>query len=96
MKHEKKIKEVAALKYSPDQDNAPKIVALGKGEIAEKILEIAEKNKIPVYEEPTLAHTLNTLSVGDEIPPELYEIVAQILAFIYDLDRLKGEGKNDL
>ena len=90
MEEKKKVKEVAVLKYSPDEA-APKIVALGKGEIAEKILEVAKDNAVPVYENPELAHTLNALSIGDQIPPELYEIVAQILVFVSDLDKLKGE-----
>ena len=60
----KKIKEVAAIKYSPDEDAAPKIVALGKGEVGEKIIEKAEENAIPIVENPNLAHVLNTLSVG--------------------------------
>lgn len=84
----KKIKQAAVLKYTPDQEKAPKIVALGKGDIAEKILEIAKENSVPVYENPELAKTLNAMSIGDEIPPELYEIVAQILVFISDLDNL--------
>lgn len=95
METKKKIKEVAALKYSPD-DPAPKVVALGKGEIAEKILEAARENEVPIYENPELAHTLNALSIGDEIPPELYEIVAQILVFVSDLDKLQGESRHGL
>ncbi len=95
MEIKKKIKEAAALKYSPD-DSAPKVVALGKGEIAEKILEAARENEIPIYENPELAHTLNALSIGDEIPPELYEIVAQILVFVSDLDKLQGESRHGL
>lgn len=90
MEQKKKIKEAAALKYSPD-DAAPKIVAIGKGEIAEKILETAKENDVPIYENPELAQTLALLSIGDEIPEELYEIVAEILVFVSDLDRLKGE-----
>jgi flagellar biosynthesis protein len=88
METKKNIKEVAALKYSPE-DGAPQIVALGKGEIAQKILEVAQKNNVPVFENAELAHTLNTLSIGVEIPEELYEIVAQILVFVSDLDKLR-------
>lgn len=82
----KKIKEVAALKYSPDESNAPKIVALGKGEAAKKIIEAAEKSNVPIYQNAELAHTLNKLKIGDEIPPELYEVVAEILVFVSNLD----------
>jgi len=87
VKDGKKIKEAAALRYSPDQDSAPRIVALGRGETAEKIIEAAKENKVPVYENAELAHTLNLLHLGDEIPPELYEIVAEILVYVSSLDK---------
>jgi len=88
---QKKIKEAAALKYSPEKDGAPRIVALGKGEIAEKILEAAWENDVTIYEDAQLAHTLNKLRIGDEIPPELYEVVAEILVFVSRLDKSFGE-----
>lgn len=81
-----KIKEAAALRYSPENGGAPEIVALGKGETAEKIIALAKENDVPLYEDEALAHTLNTLKIGDEIPRELYEIVAQILVFVSGLD----------
>ena len=87
----KKIKEAAALRYSPDKNKAPSIVALGKGEMAERILETAKKSDVPIYEDSNLAHTLNALSIGDEIPSELYEVVAQILIFVSKMDSSYGE-----
>ena len=81
-----KIKEAAALRYSPEKGGAPEIVALGKGEIAEKIIASAKENDVPLYEDEALAHTLNTLRIGDEIPKELYEVVAQVLVFVSRLD----------
>jgi flagellar biosynthesis protein len=84
------IREAAALKYSPDSDAAPKIVAVGKGETAEKILEKARGNDIPVYEDTALAHTLSSFKLGDEIPEELYDIVAKILIFIGNVDDFYG------
>ncbi|MBZ4646812.1 MAG: flagellar biosynthesis [Clostridia bacterium] len=89
-KEKGKIKEAAAIKYEPG-DHAPKILALGKGKVAENIIKTAEENKIPVHYNPEVAHMLNLLQIGDEIPPELYEVVAQILIFVSDLDKLKGE-----
>jgi len=89
-KYQVKEKEAAALKYNPG-DRAPKVVAKGKGEVAEKIIKIAEENKVPLYEDPELIHMLNMLEIGNEIPPELYEIVAQVLVFVSDIDRLKRE-----
>lgn len=87
----KKIKEVAAIRYSPDKNKAPSIVALGKVEVAEKIIETAKNNDVPIYEDKNLAHTLNALRIGDEIPPELYEVVAQILVFVSKVDSDYGE-----
>jgi len=87
----KKIKEVAALQYTPGESSAPKIVALAKGEIAEKVIEKAKENDIPIYENAQLAQTLNLLNIGDEIPPELYEVVAEILVFVSSIDSRYGE-----
>lgn len=88
---DKEVKEAAALSYSSDSNRAPKLVATGKGEIAEKIIEAAKNNDVPVYEDARLAHTLNRLQLGDEIPPELYEVVAEILVFVSNLDKTFGE-----
>ena len=82
---------MAAIRYSPDKNKAPSIVALGKGEVAEKIIETALDNDVPIYEDKNLAHTLNALRIGDEIPPELYEVVAQILVFVSKVDSKYGE-----
>lgn len=84
-KNRKKTREAAALKYTPEND-APEIIALGRGEIAEKIIEKAKESGVPVHEDAELAHTLNLLNIGDEIPPELYEVVAKILVFVSDMD----------
>lgn len=84
----------AALKYSPHMDNAPKITAVGKGRIAEKILEAVEKNKIPVYKDVNLAHVLSSFNPGDEITPELYGLIAEILVFVKKMDEKYGEEKD--
>jgi flagellar biosynthesis protein len=84
--NKKEIKEAAAIKYD-ENDIAPKIVALGKGQIAEKIIEKAKQNNVPIEENKELSHILNTLSIGDQIPPELYEVVAEILVFVHSLDK---------
>ena len=87
----KKIKEAAALMYRPGEDAAPKIVASGKGYAAGKIIETAKKSNVPVYEDSKLAHTLSSLFIGDEIPRELYEIVAEIMVFVACIDKEFGE-----
>jgi flagellar biosynthesis protein len=76
----------AALRYKPGKDNAPVVVAAGQGLTAEKIKEIAQKEKIPVYQDQTLAKTLCDLGIGVEIPPHLYEAIAKILVFVTNLD----------
>lgn len=95
----KKIKEAAALRYDPEKGGAPEIVALGKGEVAERIVQKAKENEVPLYEDAKLAHTLNYLHVGDEIPRELYEVIAQVLVFVNSLDdsygRLPERGESN-
>lgn len=76
-----------ALRYEPGKDNAPVVVAAGRGLMAKKIKEIAQQEKIPVYQDQALAKTLYNLGIGVEIPPHLYEAVAKILVFIANLDQ---------
>jgi flagellar biosynthesis protein len=86
----KGVKQAAAIRYSPDSDAAPKILALGKGTVAEKIMEKAKEHDVPVYNDPNLAEVLNTMRIGDEIPEDLYEVVASILVFVSSLDKKYG------
>lgn len=90
-KGNKKIKEAAALRYSPGSNSAPVLVAAGKGEIAEKIIEKANESKVPVYEDAGLAKALNKQKLWTEIPAELYGVVAEILVFISSIDSSFGE-----
>ncbi len=70
--------KAVALKYSADKDQAPVIIASGYGEIANKIINIAEQNGIPVYRDDSAASLMCMLDVGSAIPPELYEVIAAI------------------
>lgn len=88
-KNEKE-KTAVALAYVPG-DRAPKILATGKGAVAERIIEVAEENDVPQYQDSELAETLSRLEIGEMIPPELYEVVAEILVFVNDMDRLKSK-----
>ncbi len=81
-------KTAVAISYEPG-DAAPKILATGKGAVAEKIIETAKENHVPTYKDNKLAKTLSKLQIGDMIPPELYEVVAEILVFVDDMDRMK-------
>ncbi|HCJ79377.1 MAG TPA: flagellar biosynthesis [Desulfotomaculum sp.] len=92
MKKETKKKELAAaLRYKQNKDKAPVVVASGQGELAQKIKEIAQEHKIPVYQDEALAKTLVKLGVQVEIPPELYAAVAQVLVYVYQLDQKAGK-----
>ena len=80
-------KIAAALKYTAGEDSAPKVTAKGRGIIAEKIVETARLNDIPIKNDANLANILETLDLGTEIPVELYRTVAEVLAFIYRLNK---------
>jgi flagellar biosynthesis protein len=83
-------KTAVALAYEPGEE-APKILATGKDEVAERIIDEAKKHDVPFYKDSALAETLSKLKLGDAIPPELYEVVAQILVFVDKMDRLKSK-----
>ena len=70
--------KAVALKYDTERENAPVVVASGCGEVAKRIIDVAEKNGIPVYRDDSAASLICMLEVGSSIPPELYEVVAGI------------------
>ncbi|MGM8364154.1 EscU/YscU/HrcU family type III secretion system export apparatus switch protein [Virgibacillus sp. W0181] len=80
-------KKAAALRYDTERNAAPKVVASGKGLIAENILDKAEQNKIPMVEDPSLAELLSELNINETIPEELYQAVAEVFAYVYQLDK---------
>ncbi|HRR41912.1 MAG TPA: EscU/YscU/HrcU family type III secretion system export apparatus switch protein [Syntrophales bacterium] len=86
----------AAIRYNPLKDSAPRLTAKGSGLIAEKIIDLAKKHGIPVREDPALVQVLSSLEIDQEIPPELYRTVAEILAFIYRMNNRWRERKNCL
>jgi flagellar biosynthesis protein len=75
-----------ALKYDRKKDNAPRVIAKGRGEIAKKIIEVAQAHNVPLYEDKNLIQILEALDLETEIPPELYRAVAEVLSFIYRLN----------
>ncbi len=86
-KRTKKKKSAVALRYEPGKDSAPRITAKGQGSIAEKIIEIAKEAGVPIKEQADLVEVLSKLDLYSEIPPETYVIVAQILAWVYELNK---------
>lgn len=87
---EEKIKQAIALEYDPN-DEAPRVIASGKGALAERIIEKAKESDVPVHRDDKLAETLSRLDIGETIPPELYEVVAEILVFVDAMDKIKGK-----
>lgn len=75
-----------ALRYEHQKDDAPRVVAKGRGEIAEKIIEIARDHGITIYEDDELVEVLSRLDLDQMIPPELYQAIAEVLAFVYRLN----------
>lgn len=80
-------RKAVALRYDAANDAAPKVVAKGKGYVAENILAAAQSNAIPVYRNKSLVNLLMALDLDREIPTELYTTVAELLAYVYRLDR---------
>jgi len=92
----KKPLQAIALGYDPNEDMAPKIIASGTGKLAERILEKAAEENIPTHKDTALADTLSRLDIGEAIPPELYEVVAEILVFVDAMDKIQAKRKNIL
>ncbi len=89
-----KKKTAIALSYEPN-DEAPKIIASGHGYVADRMIEKAQDNQVPVHKDEKLANTLSKLDIGDYIPKELYQVVAEVLVFVDKMDTLKGKVMGD-
>lgn len=82
-----KRKQAVALRYQAGSMEAPSVIAKGKGLIADNIIKQAHDHRIPIQEDPSLVEVLGKLDLNQQIPPELYQVVAEILAFVYRLDK---------
>ena len=82
----KHIQKAVALKYDKEADSAPKVIAKGQGTVAEKIIELAKKHDIPIKDDPDLIEVLSSLEIDEEVPPEIYVAVAELLAFVYSMN----------
>ncbi len=78
-------RQAAALRYEPKRDRAPTLIAKGQGALAEKLIELARQHDIPIRQDKNLLQILSRLDLNEEIPPQVYQVVAEILAFIYRL-----------
>lgn len=88
-------KAAVALGYDPEKEDAPRIIAAGRGELAEALLAAAEKHKVPVFADHPLANALVRLEIGAYVPPELYAAVAEVLAFLWSLEREQARAKEE-
>jgi flagellar biosynthesis protein len=88
-------KKAVALQYEPEEDTAPRVIASGEGYLAEKIIEKAAIEDIPVHKDEKLAESLSQIEIGECIPPELYQIVAEIMLYVDHMDKIKGKVMHD-
>lgn len=83
-------KKAIALSYQPS-DPAPKIIASGQGIVADRIIETAKESNVPIHKDAKLTESLSHFDIGEFIPPELYEVVASVLVFVDDMDRIRSK-----
>jgi len=82
-----KVKSAISLQYQKEINSAPKITARGEGWVAEKIIEIAQERNIPIRKDKDLLNLLSEIDVGREVPESLYKVVAELLAWVYQLNK---------
>ena len=89
MKKEKPVspKLAVSLQYKKGRNSAPKVTAKGQGWVAENIIKMAQENNIPIREDKDLLHLLSEMDVGQEVPESLYKVVAELLAWVYQLNQ---------
>ena len=86
-------RQAIAMRYEADVTTAPKVVAKGSGYLAEQILDTARRHGVPVYQNKTLTAMLMAVHLDREIPPELYQAVAEVLAYVYRVDQRLGRRR---
>jgi len=95
-KEKKILKKAVSLKYEPPKHEAPIVTAKGQGIIAEKIIALAKKHHIPIKDDPDLVEILSQLNLDEQIPLEVYQVVAEVFAFIYYLNKRYQEQKQTI
>ena len=90
-----KVQKVAALKYDKSKSSAPKVIAKGKGSTAQKIIEIARENNLPIRKDEDLVELLSKVELDQEVPENLYKAVAEVFSFIYKTTNKNSEIKVD-
>lgn len=90
---DKNIKKAVALNYDIDTSQAPKVVAKGKGELANNIIKIAQDNDVPIKKDEDLVELLSAIDIEKEIPESMYKAVSEIFSFIYDLTTIERKKR---
>lgn len=90
-----KLKKAVAMKYDPLSSTAPVVVAKGQGELAERIITSAKESGVAIQEDQSLVEVLSKLDIDQEIPPELFAVVAEILSFVYRADHKAKVWRSD-
>ncbi len=93
MSAEGRRREALGLSYERGGDSAPRVVARGSGDVAERILEVAREHGVPIREDPDLVHLLGAVDLGDEVPREVFAAVAELLAALYRLNAAEVERR---
>ncbi len=88
-------KRAAALKYDPNKNNSPVVIASGAGYIADKVVKIAEETGVPVYKDDSLAVLLSQLDMGSEIPEELFSAIVDIYIYFLNFKLPKDGAENE-
>jgi len=96
MNEVKKRKKAAALSYSPEKDEAPRVIAKGAGFVAQNIIAKAKEHNIIIKEDPELAEAFSRLDLYQEIPEELYHIAAELLAEVYKINKAINISENGI
>ena len=85
-KKQTSVPEAVAIRYDRERENAPRVVAKGRGIVAQQLTAIAKKHAVPVYQNQSVTQLLMAVELDREIPPELYQAIANVLAYVYRLD----------
>ena len=80
--------KAVSLQYKKGKNAAPKVTAKGQGWMADRIIKMAQENNIPIREDKDLLHLLSEIDVGQEVPESLYKVVAELLAWVYQLNQI--------
>jgi len=83
-------KKAVALKYNKEKNQAPRVSAKGKGPSAQKIIQIAKENSVPIKKDEDLVELLSKVELDKEVPPQMYKAIAEIFSFLYKITQTKS------